>query len=380
MIRQLPAFRLIGDPVKVKGRNSYCQRFRIAGQKVRKVGLGTSDKRTALRRAEEYVEKRVVELTIESNPSLKADYPLKTLLGDYERFLTTESSSADHQGIVISRCTRIIAECGFDTIYDVTELKIREWIAKQQRKRKKPMGAQTASHYKVQFKSFLNFLSNHYKISNPVADMKTKPRGDIATTFVRRALDDQEFAILVGNAEQSERTRYCLDGQQRALLYKAARYTGFRASELAALTPASCRLDDNPEIQIVCTVSKRRRYDRAFLTPDLTVALRDHIAEYEVGRNDPIWPRGCWSERSNEVMKTDLEGEAGIVVEDSEEGRASFHSLRHSFVSEVASRTSVANALTICRLSSPSLLMGRYFHPDEDRLRAVIEGRSGASG
>ncbi len=78
---------------------------------------------------------------------------------------------------------------------------------------------------------------------------------------VRRALDDDELAILIDAAEHGP-ARFGLGGDDRAMLYRMAVGTGFRLNELRSLTPRSFDLDAGPPtVTVEAAYSKRRRRD-----------------------------------------------------------------------------------------------------------------------
>ena len=69
-------------------------------------------------------------------------------------------------------------------------------------------------------------------------------------------------------AAESGPVVYKLPGPDRAMLYRVAAVTGFRANELRSLTPESFDLDsDLPAVTVAAAYSKRRRDDRSALAP-----------------------------------------------------------------------------------------------------------------
>jgi len=85
-------------------------------------------------------------------------------------------------------------------------------------------------------------------------------------------------------------------GPDRAMAYRVALGTGFRAKELRSLTPASFDLDaDPPTVTVTAGYSKRRRQDVQPIRPDLAELLRPWLAKY--GRDEPPFTTRCQSGR-----------------------------------------------------------------------------------
>ena len=98
---------------------------------------------------------------------------------------------------------------------------------------------------------------------------------------IRRELSPDEFALLIAATESRTHRDHGMSGPDRAMVYRLAAGTGFRASELRSLTPASFNLEANPPTVTVGTsYSKRRREDVQPIRPDLAAL----IAPWLIGR------------------------------------------------------------------------------------------------
>ncbi|MCH7813199.1 MAG: hypothetical protein IID40_04170 [Planctomycetes bacterium] len=85
--------------------------------------------------------------------------------------------------------------------------------------------------------------------------------------------------MLIDAAEQAPVWRG-MAGHDRAMLYRLATGTGFRAGELRSLMPASFRLDsDPPSLSLRVTHSKRRRDDLQPIRTDLGGSLQRWLAD-----------------------------------------------------------------------------------------------------
>ena len=166
-------------------------------------------------------------------------------------------------------------------------------------------------------------------------------------------------------------------GSTRAMLYRVAAMTGLRASELASLTPASFDFAaDVPTVTLEAAYSKHRREDVLPLHPDLANRLRQWLTERERAQDDQrtvlafdraadaklerLFP-GTWSERAYKMLRNDLEA-AGISYVTAD-GIADFHSLRHTFISNLAAcGIHPKLAQQLARHSTIALTMDRYTH------------------
>ena len=70
-------------------------------------------------------------------------------------------------------------------------------------------------------------------------------------------------------AENSCKTVEGMSGAERAFLYRMARKTGLRKSELASLTSKSFHFDSTPRLIVEAAYSKHREEDIVFIHPDL---------------------------------------------------------------------------------------------------------------
>ena len=139
--------------------------------------------------------------------------------------------------------------------------------------------------------------------------------------------------------------------------------TGFRAGELAALTPAHFHLaDDPPGVSLPGKVTKNKKVVRHPLPPAVAVALRAHLAGAPRGAG--VWP-GKWRDSSAAILRGDLEAAGVPYCVEGVHGKeyADFHALRHTFVSALAAAGTGAKELqTLARHSDPRLTLGTYSH------------------
>ena len=118
----------------------------------------------------------------------------------------------------------------------------------------------TANDYLAAVKGFTRWL---WRDKRSVLDAlsglsKFANAGDIR--HARRDLSPDELGLLLDTARQSPKAIRCLAGIDRYFLYLTAAATGFRASELASMTPASFNLnDDMPTATVQATCTKNHK-------------------------------------------------------------------------------------------------------------------------
>jgi len=128
-----------------------------------------------------------------------------------------------------------------------------------------------------------------------------------------------------------------------------------------------------PVAVIPVTISKRRKEDRQPIPSFLVPELREFIAGKS--ENDRLFP-GKWFRRAAEMLRPDLEA-AGIPYE-THAGQADFHALRHTYISNLASKGVKPKALqTLARHSTITLTLEHYTHLEEAEVAAELNAAVG---
>ena len=219
----------------------------------------------------------------------------------------------------------------------------------------------TMNLYLAAVKQFAAWLvQDRRTLDNPLAhlsggNVKLDRRHD------RRAMTTDELCSVIRAAQQSERVYRELTGRDRAMLYTIACTTGFRASELASLTPGSFDLDNDPPIVTLAALrAKNGTCAVQPLPPDVIEDLRRYLTSRPAGL--PVWP-GTWPKKAAEMFTIDLDAAAIPYVIDGPNGPlyADFHSLRHSFIAMLdQSGATLKEAMQLARHSDPRLTMAVY--------------------
>jgi integrase len=197
---------------------------------------------------------------------------------------------------------------------------------------------------------------------------------------IRREMTAEEVLWLLDVTEGRTLPEHGASGPTRAMCYRLAAATGFRANELRSLTTDSFDLDAIPP---TCTVeagySKRRKRDVQPLPEALVESLRGWLAGFHPGgpvfagiagdtarmlRSDLAAARAAWlkaAEQEPEPVKEQMQASDFLLYRDRRGHVADFHSLRVLFISRVvASGASVKEAQTLARHSTPVLTMNTY--------------------
>lgn len=182
-----------------------------------------------------------------------------------------------------------------------------------------------------------------------------------------------------------------MPGTDRAMIYRLALGTGFRASELRSLTPSSFNLDgDGPTVTVQAAHSKRRRTDEQPIRRDLADALRRWLEGKPEGealfaklprdtakmlRRDLKAARAAWIAEAMTDAERKQRTEGDFLTYENTAGEvADFHSFRHAYISSIVNGgASVKVAQELARHSTPTLTIGRYAHTRLHDLQGALE-------
>jgi integrase/recombinase XerD len=299
--------------------------------------------------------------------------PVSKHLDDFGDFLSAKGVTPKHaraKRVVLDRAAKA---CEWGSITDIDAAGVAVHL---KRLKDSGLAARGVNWHRAAICSFAKWLSEEKRLrDNPLVRV---PKLDEASgrVLVRRALDDAELAALIAEAECGPE-RFGLSGPTRAMLYRVAVGTGFRASELASLTVRSFDLrGEPPSVTVEAAYSKRRRRDVQPIRSDLAEALahwtatmpaaaspwaggRRHaeMIQADLGAARVRWIKADSSGAENRERSDFLSAhdEAGRVVD--------FHSLRHTYVTRLArSGVSPKVAQTLARHSTITLTMDRYAH------------------
>ena len=218
-------------------------------------------------------------------------------------------------------------------------------------------GVATSNHYLTAARGFTRWLARERRIDvDPLAHL-ARQNAEADVRHARRALTADVFSQFI-EATGNGATFRDLTGADRLVLYTLAANTGFRAGELASLTPASFALDgERPTVTVGAAYSKRRRTDVQPLRADVAELMRRYLRGKP--RRQPVWP-GAWKDDAADLVRHDLAA-AGIPYVDESGAVFDFHALRGQFITMLA-RNGVHPkvAQVLARHSTIGLTMDRY--------------------
>ncbi|MGL4423827.1 MAG: tyrosine-type recombinase/integrase, partial [Gemmataceae bacterium] len=195
---------------------------------------------------------------------------------------------------------------------------------------------------------------------NPLAHL-SRGKTKLDQRKTRRALTVLELQTLLTTSGQSSKVFRGFTGDDRRVLYKLAASTGFRAEELASLTPSAFQLDSKPyTVTLAGKNSKNKKTAVQPLIGEVVEDLRLYLATRD--RTEVLWP-GTWFERAADMIRRDLKAASIESVSTGPVGKlhVDFHSLRHTFISLLdQSGATLKEAMQLARHSDPKLTMAVY--------------------
>ena len=277
--------------------------------------------------------------------------PLADHLADFRAALLAKGGTRKHALVSSNRAGRVLTLPRARCISDLSPSKALGALAIL---RSEGLGPETINHHVRAVKAYSRWLWKdglarehylaHLATVNPDADRRRR----------RRALTVAEAIRLVQAAERGP-VVMGMTGPDRARCYALALGTGFRAAELASLTPERFDLaGDPPTVTVAACYAKNGREAVQPLPPALADRLAPWLSSLAPGR--PVFPL---PERTAEMIRVDLTA-AGIEYE-APSGVVDFHALRGCYISYlVSSGASVKTCQTLARHSTPSLTIGIY--------------------
>lgn len=154
----------------------------------------------------------------------------------------------------------------------------------------------------------------------------------------------------------------------RAMIYRVAMGTSFRAEELRSLTPECFRLDDDPTITVKAAYTKNGEEAVQPIPRSLAAILRPFVAAAAPGLPILIVP-----DKTAAMIRADLA--AAGIPHATTDGVVDFHALRGSYITALADRGVNPKELQrLARHSDVKLTIDRYVKTTDQKLRDAVEG------
>ena len=293
---------------------------------------------------------------------------------DYAATLRDKGTTAKHYEQVESTIKRLFSEANIKRLPEITEDRLRPTLAAWSRTK----SARTANHALGCARAFTRWLERVGRLKvDTLRGMSSRYNEEADRKRVRRALDADQLAALIRAAEsgpsvvavrpqKSKHLDILIDGPERAVLYRIAMGTGFRAGELRSLLPEDFKLDgDNPRIEIDGSRTKNGKAAIQPIRRDLAEFLRPWLAGKEPGKPVLVFPA-----RSADMLRLDLEA-AGIPYEASE-GVCDFHAIRVSFLTAIGKSGTDPKTMMALARHSDFKTTSRYLRSNDDDKRKAL--------
>ena len=297
-------------------------------------------------------------------------------LAQFYASLLAKGTTKKHAQLVRTRAATVIDLCNARRLSGLTPSVVQTAIGLL--RDDEGLSLQTCNHYLRAIKQFSRWLWRDGRTRDDALVHLAGYNVKLDRRHDRRALTDEELARLIQAAERGPKVRGMF-GPNRAMLYQLAVGTGFRAGELASLTPESFDLDaEPPTVTIEAAYSKHRRQDEQPIRRDLADLLKPWLKGRKRGQlvfkmpDKPVKliqadlraAREAWlNEAASEKERKARDKTSFLKYRDRANCVADFHALRHTYISRlIQSGVNVKVAQELARHSTPTLTLGRYAH------------------
>jgi integrase len=388
---------------RIESRKWYAQ-YRDADGTVKRRPAFT-DKRASEKFAEDLEAKAIRrKMGLPGSTQSIFDLELKELIIRFDGYLRSKNNTKHHCNQTIRRIEKIFAGAKISVWGQISPTNVLSWLAEQREVGE--IGIKTSNYYLTSVKEFCNWaVADGIVSENPLRGAKPmNSDGDVRRK--RRAISSEEFERLILAARTGESIQ-CVTGEERALLYIVAAWTGFRRGELASLTRSQIKLDDSqPTIVVGAAYSKRRRQDTIPIHPVVADELRRWFEMYPKKDNEIVFSltsANGYLRATSKMMAIDLASAKVVWIEEAndEEERnrreesdflayrsddiifADFHANRHTFITNLGkARVLPKLAQSLARHSDIRLTFNVYSHvgmAEQSEAVAMIPGPTPAS-
>jgi integrase len=322
--------------------------------------LQVSDKQVA----QQKLNKLVQELEHESAGLIPAkaerdaaQSPLLDLVLDYVNELTILGRSEDHLRHVDKRLRRLVRECGWTRLADMTPTSFQTW-----RKEQADKAPKTLNEYLAVLSAFWTWLRKQGRVATNPFELveRTDTRGK--ERIQRRALSDAEAARLLQVAGKNQ------------LAYMLPLYAGLRRNEVKTLRWSNVVLGESGGmLRVHAAVNKNRKEQALPLHLELVKALQKEKPR-DGKADDLVLSNGVPKMKE---FRQDLK-KAGIPFLDERGHRADYHALRTTFITRLSTmKVHPRLAMELARHSDLKLTMKNYTDVGQLPLQEVMDALPG---
>ncbi len=309
-------------------------------------------------------------------------------LADFHSALTARENGDQHCHETKTQAGKIIEQSGAKFICDLTPLSVQGALKQL---RDKGRSLKTCNHYLRAIKSFSRWLHRDKRTRDDALMILESFNAITDLRRVRREISPEELIRLITTAEGRTLAEHRMPGPDRAMAYRLALGTGFRAKELRSMTPASFDLDsDPPTVTVTAAHSKRRRKDSQPIRRNLAEQLRPWIKGRPKGemlfarlpkntarmlRSDLKAAREAWIAEAKTDAEIEARRKSDFLAYENGAGEVfDFHATRHTYISGIVNGgASVKVAQELARHSTPTLTIGRYAQTRLHDLEGALE-------
>jgi len=282
-------------------------------------------------------------------------------LDDFRGALLAKENGQGYADQIKSTIEFVFTKCGFKMWSDIDANKV--YISLADLRGENGIGQRTFNYYLKICKEFCKWLCKEQRATtNPLEHLSCVTQTEKRRQ--RRALTlDKQHKLL--EVTESGATHHNMTGFERRLVYTLALQTGLRANEIRSLTVSSFDFAECI-VTLQGAYAKNKKTAVIDLKPELVTELKTFLA----GRM-PNTRAFAMPDQPSKMIERDLEA-AGIPYK-TDEGTADFHSLRHSFITNLArSGVKPYEAMALARHSTITLTMNYYTHTVRESLRKII--------
>ncbi len=315
--------------------------------------------------------------------------PISEHIEDFRGMLQAKNNTPGYIKETIQRVQAVVSGCGARHLSQLTASTVYQAIKDI---RDAGRSLETCNSYIRSIKGFSRWLYVDRRtpedalLSIELYNAATDPR------HTRRELTPEEAAYLLPIVEGYTAPCHSLPGPDRAMVYRLALCTGFRANELRSLTPASFDLEnDPPTVTVAAAYSKRRRQDVQPIPEHLAEILRPWLTDKAAGvrmfrslpghtarmlRADLRKARAAWIDAAKDNPEEQARRKRSdfLQYQDAAGRVIDFHATRHTYISGIVSGgASVKTAQELAQHSTPVLTIGRYSHVRLHDLTGALE-------
>jgi integrase len=282
-------------------------------------------------------------------------------LDDFRGALLAKGNGEGYADQIKSTVELIFTECGFKVWGDIDANKVYTFLADL--RGENGIGQRSFNYYLKSCKQFCKWLCKEQRATtNPLEHLSCVTQTEKRRQRRALTLDEQRKLL---EATENGQTHHNMTGCSRSQVYRLALQTGLRANEIRSLTVGSFDFAECI-VTLQGAYAKNKKTAVMDLKPETAAELKTFLA----GKMPHI-RAFAMPDQPSKMIEKDLET-AGIPYK-TDEGTADFHSLRHSFITNLArSGVKPYEAMALARHSTITLTMNFYTHTVRESLRKII--------